>query len=285
MKPCAALPSSLSCFVAGAARLSSTGGGGAATASRCFAAASSSIARRRTPSRWRCSSMRARAARSSRRSASSARSISPPATWRSARRRRRDASSSWCCGRRPTTSCRSTRRRRWRRCFARSGTSWRTRRACGRCRPSGAATCWRCASRRRAPAGARTAPCVALARRDDVARGADAPRGRRLLAADVAVDRAGALEYCAEARAPGGALAGGLGGASRSSCPTWSGRGSRSSAAAAPTAARRRAAGGCGGCGRASARVGAAGLGVGLYFALRPQPSPTADAVFDFQVH
>ncbi|MGZ3439207.1 MAG: hypothetical protein ACXVDD_06815, partial [Polyangia bacterium] len=31
--------------------------------------------------------------------------------------------------------------------------------------------------------------------------------------------------------------------------------------------------------------VGAAGLGVGLYFALRPQPSPTADAVFDFQVH
>jgi tetratricopeptide (TPR) repeat protein len=30
--------------------------------------------------------------------------------------------------------------------------------------------------------------------------------------------------------------------------------------------------------------VAAAGLGVGLYFALRPNPSPTADAVLDFQV-
>jgi hypothetical protein len=30
--------------------------------------------------------------------------------------------------------------------------------------------------------------------------------------------------------------------------------------------------------------VGAAGLGVGLYFALRPQPPSTADAVFGFQV-
>ena len=31
--------------------------------------------------------------------------------------------------------------------------------------------------------------------------------------------------------------------------------------------------------------VGAAGLGVGLYFALRPQTQATADAVFDFQAH
>jgi hypothetical protein len=30
--------------------------------------------------------------------------------------------------------------------------------------------------------------------------------------------------------------------------------------------------------------MAAAGAGVGLYFALRPQPVTTADAVFDFQV-
>jgi hypothetical protein len=33
------------------------------------------------------------------------------------------------------------------------------------------------------------------------------------------------------------------------------------------------------------AAVGAAGAGVGLYYALRPQPATTADAVFDFTLN
>ncbi len=103
------------------------------------------------------------------------------------------------------------------------------------------------------------------------------------LVADVPVERAGALEYFADGRAPNGVLQ--AGSAERplelpvSTGPTL--------ALVAGAAEPRRASAGkrlwwlWTGIGA----VGAAGLGVGLYFALRPQPSPTADAVFDFQVH
>ena len=95
------------------------------------------------------------------------------------------------------------------------------------------------------------------------------------LAADVPVEQAGALEYFAEGRAPNGPLAAGS-----AQQPL------ELPVAVGPRASRETSKGkklwwlwtGI-------AAIGAAGAGVGLYFALRPQPSPTADAVFDFQVH
>ena len=105
------------------------------------------------------------------------------------------------------------------------------------------------------------------------------------LVADVPVERTGALEYFADGRAPNGAL------------PAGSARAAARAAGrhrADAVARRRRVAWRTGATSKARklwwlwtglAVVGAAGAGVGLYFALRPQPSPTANAVFDFQVH
>ncbi|HXU74409.1 MAG TPA: hypothetical protein VN947_34180 [Polyangia bacterium] len=100
-----------------------------------------------------------------------------------------------------------------------------------------------------------------------------------LLVADVTVEHSGALEYYAEGRAPGGALAAGSA-TQPLELPVVVGA-TLSLATEPPPPSRARKLWwlwtGIG-------AVGAAGLGVGLYFALRPQPS-TADAVFDFQVH
>jgi hypothetical protein len=105
-----------------------------------------------------------------------------------------------------------------------------------------------------------------------------------LLTAEVAVDRAGALEYYADGRAAGGALA--AGSADKPlELPDVAGPrlglvGGGSADGARPSRGRR-----LWWVWTGIGALGAAGLGVGLYFALRPQPSPTADAVFDFQVH
>lgn len=106
------------------------------------------------------------------------------------------------------------------------------------------------------------------------------------LAATVAVDRAGTLEYFAEGRAPAGALAsgsaerplelpvaGGAGAAGRADLVAAGG------AAARPSTARR-----LWWVWTGLGALAAAGAGVGLWFALRPQPAGTADAVLDFQV-
>jgi len=104
------------------------------------------------------------------------------------------------------------------------------------------------------------------------------------LAADVPVERAGTLEYFAEARAPGGPLQAGSP-AQPLELPVAVGPqlllvGDAPAHVDRPSRARR-----LWWLWTGLAAVGAAGAGVGLYFALRPQPSPTADAVFDFQVH
>jgi len=103
------------------------------------------------------------------------------------------------------------------------------------------------------------------------------------LAADVPVDirtgQAGTLEYFAEGRAPNGPL---TAGAAREplELPVAVGPKVSLSARDQPSKAKK-----LWWLWTGLAAVGAAGAGVGLYFALRPQPSPTADAVFDFQVH
>ncbi len=107
-----------------------------------------------------------------------------------------------------------------------------------------------------------------------------AHRGDELVA-EVAPARTGTLEYWADGRAPNGVLQ--AGSAARPlELPVARG--------ALPLVARADDAH-AGSRGRrlwwlwtGLGVVGAAGLGVGLYFALRPQPSPTADAVFSFQV-
>ena len=101
------------------------------------------------------------------------------------------------------------------------------------------------------------------------------------LVADVPVEQSGGLEYFADGRAPNGPLAAGSA-AQPLELPVSVGpklsltgdHGDR------PSTGRR-----LWWLWTGLAVVGAAGAGVGLYFALRPQPSPTADAVFDFQVH
>ncbi len=101
------------------------------------------------------------------------------------------------------------------------------------------------------------------------------------LVADVPVERTGALEYFADGRAPGGVL---QAGSAERPLELPVGIGPRLSLigdAPARRAKVRRLWWLWSGLGA----VGAAGVGVGLYFALRPQPAPTADAVFDFQVH
>jgi len=102
------------------------------------------------------------------------------------------------------------------------------------------------------------------------------------LAADVAVERTGALQYFADGRAPNGPLSAGSEDKPLE-LPVAVGPTLTLAADALPAAprARRR---------RklwwlwTTLAVGAAGAGVGLYFALRPQPPATADAVFDFGV-
>jgi hypothetical protein len=106
------------------------------------------------------------------------------------------------------------------------------------------------------------------------------------LVASVPVEHTGALEYWADARAPAGGLQAGTADAPLE-LPIAVGPRQRG-AALLPTGdepQRRRSRG---------ARlwwlwtsigaVATAGLGVGLYYALRPQPASTADAVFGFQV-
>lgn len=101
------------------------------------------------------------------------------------------------------------------------------------------------------------------------------------LDAEVTVARGGTLEYWADGRAPNGALQ--AGSAARPlELPVGE---ALLPLVAADGAAHDRPRG------RRLAwlwaslgAVGAAGLGVGLYFALRPQPTTTTDAVFDFQV-
>jgi len=106
------------------------------------------------------------------------------------------------------------------------------------------------------------------------------------LVADVRVERTGALDYYADGRAPNGALSAGSA-AEPLELPVGVGPALAlvGDAALPPATTQPRR-------GRkltwlwvSLAAVGAAGAGVGLYFALRPQSSPTADAVFDFQVH
>ena len=88
----------------------------------------------------------------------------------------------------------------------RASRSWRTRRACRRCRPSGAATRWRCASPPRAPAGAPTAWCSGAGAGSRAgARRRCATRASSLVT-DVPVEQTGTLEYFADGRAPGGVL-------------------------------------------------------------------------------
>jgi hypothetical protein len=104
------------------------------------------------------------------------------------------------------------------------------------------------------------------------------------LVADVRVERTGALDYFADGRAPNGPLSAGSA-VEPLELPVGVGPSlPLVGDASLPTAQPHR--------GRkltwlwvSLAAVGAAGAGVGLYFALRPQPPPTADAVFDFQVH
>lgn len=104
-------------------------------------------------------------------------------------------------------------------------------------------------------------------------------RGGAELVASVPVDRTGALDYFAEARAPTGTLQAGSS-AAPLELPVAVGP---RRLAVAPTDDRARPRRlwwlwtGLG-------AVAAAGAGVGLYFALRPSPPATADAVFGFQV-
>ena len=103
------------------------------------------------------------------------------------------------------------------------------------------------------------------------------------LRAHVPVEHTGALEYWAEARAPGGALQAGLAERPLELPVTVGPRGPLAlTVASEPPPARRG--------GRrlwwlwtGLGAVATAGVGVGLYFALRPPA--TADAVLDFQVH
>lgn len=99
------------------------------------------------------------------------------------------------------------------------------------------------------------------------------------LVAEVAVGRGGTLEYWADGRAPNGPL---QAGSAAQPLEMPLARTRLALVSDEPRAEPRRhkltwlwASVGA---------VGAAGLGVGLYFALRPQPAATADAVFDFQV-
>jgi hypothetical protein len=102
---------------------------------------------------------------------------------------------------------------------------------------------------------------------------------RGTLAADVPVEQSGALEYFADGRAPNGPLAAGSA-AQPLELPVAVGPKLSLSERDRPSKGKK-----LWWLWTGLAAVGAAGAGVGLYFALRPQPSPTADAVFDFQVH
>jgi hypothetical protein len=109
----------------------------------------------------------------------------------------------------------------------------------------------------------------------------EAPLGHRgdALVAAVPVEQSGALEYFADGRAPNGPLL--AGSAERPlELPVAVGPKLSLTPSDRPSKARR-----LWWLWTGIAAVGVAGAGVGLYFALRPQPSPTADAVFDFQVH
>ncbi len=101
-----------------------------------------------------------------------------------------------------------------------------------------------------------------------------------LLRADVTVDHAGALEYYAEGRAASGALSAGTASEPLELPVAFETRHDLVAVGPPPPSRGRRLWWLWTGLGA----VGAAGLGVGLYFALRPQSS-TANAVFDFQVH
>jgi hypothetical protein len=102
------------------------------------------------------------------------------------------------------------------------------------------------------------------------------------LAADVPVEQTGTLEYFADGRAPNGPLAAGAA-QQPLELPVAVGPKVSLSARDQPSSSFRAKK--LWWLWTGLAAVGAAGAGVGLYFALRPQPSPTADAVFDFQVH
>ncbi|HEX9103484.1 MAG TPA: hypothetical protein VF997_14830 [Polyangia bacterium] len=113
----------------------------------------------------------------------------------------------------------------------------------------------------------------------------EAPIGHQgdTLVADVPVEQTGALEYFADGRAPNGVLSAGT---AERPLELQVAVGPQVALVGDVPAERRSTKG------RrlwwlwtGLAAVGAAGAGVGLYFALRPQPSSTADAVFDFQVH
>jgi hypothetical protein len=103
------------------------------------------------------------------------------------------------------------------------------------------------------------------------------------LVAHVAVEQGGTLEYWAEIRTPTGlALAG-----TRErplTLPVVARPPSPAVAVASPPARPRTPIVRSWWLWTAVGAVAAAGLGVGLYFALRPQPTSTADAVLDFQV-
>jgi hypothetical protein len=102
------------------------------------------------------------------------------------------------------------------------------------------------------------------------------------LDADVAVGRGGTLEYFADGRAPNGPLQ--AGSAARPlELPV---AGPLLPLVASNDGAHAEAHGGrkLWWLWTSIAAIGAAGAGVGLYFALRPQPAATTDAVFDFQV-
>jgi hypothetical protein len=103
------------------------------------------------------------------------------------------------------------------------------------------------------------------------------------LVAEVPVEQQGTLEYFADGRAPNGVLH--AGSAERPlELPVTIGP-TLALVGDAPAALRTDRGRKLWWLWTSLAAVGAAGAGVGLYFALRPQPASTADAVFDFQVH
>jgi hypothetical protein len=112
------------------------------------------------------------------------------------------------------------------------------------------------------------------------------PRADTLLEARVPVEQVGTLEYWAEGRAPQGALVAGSADRPLELPMAVGPHAPRYASTEAGDDGPRHEGGGrrrwwlWTGLGV----IGAAGLGVGLYFALRPQPSSTADAVLDFQV-
>lgn len=104
------------------------------------------------------------------------------------------------------------------------------------------------------------------------------------LVAAVPVERSGTLEYWADARAPAGAVQAGSAAQPLELPVAVGARHQLVSARADELPARRSRSARLWWLWTGLGAVATAGLGVGLYYALRPQPTGTADAVFGFQV-